>query len=356
MNTIVNDKPRILVTGSSGLIGNAVVQALSRDYLVIGLDIVDRDDRPAASDWRKCDLTDATSIDHALESVRESYGDRIASVIHLAAHVNFSGEPSLLYEELTVEGTRRLLHKLQSFEVEQFVFSSSLLVMEPTDPGEQLDESSRVRAEWEYPQSKLDTERVIALERGRIPVVILRIAGVYDDHCHSLPIGQQIRRIYEKDLESHLFPGDPSHGQSFVHLEDLVDCFVRTVERRQHLGLYELFLIGEPRVVSYGDLQDQIGQLIHDRDWPTIRLPKAVAKVGVWAMDKMSGEDEVFIKPWMIDLADAHYPVDISHARERLGWHPTHYLRDTLPRMAGFLLQSPDEFNRENHLTAEDRD
>ena len=351
MDAIVNDKRRILLTGSSGYIGRAVLAALSRDYLVIGLDIVDRDDRPPSSDWRECDLTDDESVADALTSIRETYGDRLASVIHLAAYYDFSGEPSLLYDDLTVEGTRRLLRQLQSFQVEQFVFSSSLLVMEPTEPDETLNESSRVHAEWEYPQSKLDTERVISLERGRVPVVILRIAGVYDDHCHSIPISQQIRRIYEKDFESHLYPGDPGHGQSFVHLEDLVDCFVKTVEMRPQLGLYEMFLIGEPRVVSYGDLQDQIGQLIHDRDWPTIRVPKAIAKVGAWAMDEISGGDESFIKPWMIDLADAHYPVDISHAREQLGWYPAHCLRDALPRMVGFLLQKPEEFYRENQLT-----
>lgn len=350
MDAIVDDKPRILITGSSGLIGRAVVEALSRDYLVIGLDIVDRDDRPASSDWRKCDLTDDESVADALASVRDTYGDHLASVIHLAAYYDFSGEPSPLYEELTVEGTRRLLRQIQSFQVEQFIFSSSLLVMAPSEPGETLNEASRVQAEWEYPQSKLDTEYVITSERGRIPVVILRIAGVYDDHCHSIPISQQIRRIYEKDFESYFFPGDPGHGQSFVHLEDLVDCFVKTVELRPQLGLFETFLIGEPRVVPYSDLQDQIGQLIHDRDWPTIRVPKAVAKVGAWAMDKVSGEDEGFIKPWMIDLADAHYPVDISHAREKLGWYPAHYLRDTLPRMVGFLVTEPENFYRENRL------
>jgi len=37
--------------------------------------------------------------------------------------------------------------------------------------------------------------------------VLLRVAGVYDDYCHSLPLSHQIQRIYERALTSHVFPG-----------------------------------------------------------------------------------------------------------------------------------------------------
>src|SRR5690606_40589583 len=135
-----------------------------------------------------------------LDHVRYRYGSQLASVIHLADYYDFSGEPSPLYDELTVEGSRRLLRELrdQDFQVEQFVFSSSLLGMQPEEEEGRLTESSPTEAEWAYPQSKLRAEQVIQEERGPIPAVILRIAGVYDDQCHSLPVSQQIARIYEK--------------------------------------------------------------------------------------------------------------------------------------------------------------
>ena len=40
-----------------------------------------------------------------------------------------------LYRAVTVEGTRRLLRNLQEFEVEQFVYSSTMLVHAPCRPG-----------------------------------------------------------------------------------------------------------------------------------------------------------------------------------------------------------------------------
>jgi UDP-glucose 4-epimerase len=64
----------------------------------------------------------------ALARVRRDFGDQIASVIHLAAYYDFAGEPSPLYDEVTVRGTERLLRLLRDFQVGQFVFSSTMLV------------------------------------------------------------------------------------------------------------------------------------------------------------------------------------------------------------------------------------
>ena len=122
----------------------------------------------------------------------------------------------------------RELHR-QNLDVEQFVFSSSLLVMKPDEKGRRISELSETRAEWAYPQSKLKAEKIIHEEHGQFPTVILRIAGVYDEQCHSLPISQQIARIYEKQLESYVFPGDASHGQALIHLQDLTECFYQVV-------------------------------------------------------------------------------------------------------------------------------
>src|SRR5690606_42054910 len=66
------------------------------------------------------------------------------------------------------------------------------------------------------------------------------------------------------------------------------------------------------------ELQDQLGELIHGEEWPTIRIPKFVAKAGARVMNAFASEDDPeFIKPWMIDIADDHYEADISKARDR---------------------------------------
>lgn len=344
-------KPLVVVTGCSGLIGTRIIESLRDGYEVVGLDIVEPDQEPRGWTWIECDLTDDESVDSALEQIRERFGGDIASVIHLAAYYDFSGDPSPMYDKLTVGGTRRLIERLQSFEsVGQFVFSSSLLAMKPAeDTGEELTEESPTQGEWEYPRSKLEAERVLKHRHGEIPVVVHRIAGVYDESGHSLPITQHIRRIYEKQPESIVFPGDPEKGQAFVHLDDVVDCFAKTIEKRGELADWEVFLIAEPDVVSYEELQNLIGELMHDKEWPTIRIPKAAAKAGAWVKDKLTRED-AFIKPWMVDMADDHYPVEIERAHEQLSWEPRHRLRDTLPEMVERLQSDPRRWYEQNSL------
>lgn len=339
----------VVITGSSGLIGRYIIEALAPHYTIVGLDIKSAGHKDGIIELR-ADLTQEDSTRAALGEIRARFGNRISSLIHLAAHYDFSGAPSPLYQTLTVDGTRRLLDGLAALEIvpQQIIYASSLLVMRPAEtPEHKLDESDPVQPEWEYPRSKYLAEKVLREQSGDIPLVIHRISGVYDEWCNSIPIGQQIRRIYEKQLESFFFPGDLDSGQPFVHLRDLAQCFKCTVERRSGLGRRELFLVAEDSVMSYRELQDCIGNLIHGRDWPTIRIPKFMAKAGAWVQQRVS-QEELFIKPWMIDLADDNYPVEIKRARERLGWEPEHLLRDILPEMIENLRRDPLEWYSRN--------
>lgn len=351
----MDERETVLITGSAGLIGTALRRGLARDYRVVGMDHVRPREPVEGTYWLRCDLTDDASVSEALGELRASFGSRVASVFHLAAYYDFSGKPSPLYRKVTVEGTRRLVAGLREggFRTEQLVFSSTLLAMKPVEgEGEALVESSPTEAEWDYPRSKLQTERLLKAERGDIPVVILRIAGVYDDQCRSLPLSRHIQRIYEKRLESYFFPGNADRGQPFVHLDDLVACFRRALERRRELGPWELFLVAEEDLMSYRDLQEALGRLIHGKEWPTVRIPKTVAKAGAWVRQRVLGE-EAFIKPWMIDLADDHYPVEIRRARARLGWEPRRTLRGVLPRLIESLRRDPKAFYERHGLPPE---
>jgi UDP-glucose 4-epimerase len=344
------DSNIILITGSSGLIGSATVKRLGDEHLVVGFD---KDGPPHPPPQAECvgvDLTSDESVREGLARVRHGYGTRIASVIHLAAYYDFSGDPSPLYEQLTVRGTERLLRELESFEVEQFVFSSSMLVHAPSKPGEPIDEDSPLASPWDYPRSKLAAEQVLRDHHGDVPIVILRIAGVYDDRCHSIPIAHQIQRIFERRLLSHVFPGDVSHGQAFVHLNDVMDALALAIDRRRNLPDELTLLIGEPETLSYEYLQKTLGHLIHHEDWETKVVSKPLAKAGAWLQEQLPTGEEPFIKPWMIDLADDHYELDISRARDTLGWQPRRSLLETLPVMIAELEADPLGWYRANKL------
>src|SRR5688572_24995874 len=87
----------VVVTGSEGLIGSRIVKALAQKYRIVGLDVKKSPTRGSESEFIQCDLTRDASVDAALTQIERSHGRRIASMIHLAAYYDFSGEPSPLY-------------------------------------------------------------------------------------------------------------------------------------------------------------------------------------------------------------------------------------------------------------------
>lgn len=132
------EKPVVVVTGSTSLIGTALLRTFSKDYTVIGLDLKRVKQMPVGTPFVPCDLRSDESVTDAFRLIRSEYGKEIASVVHLATADDGSGE-----------GTSRLLRGLAPFRVGQFVFSGTLA-----------------------------TENVIRQERGNIPAVILRTGGV----------------------------------------------------------------------------------------------------------------------------------------------------------------------------------
>ncbi len=348
---MAQEKEVIIITGCSGRIGFKALERFVHEYFVVGFDVIFAASFPNAV-LMTVDVASDESVKEGLAKVRETYGTKISSVIHLAAYYSFEGGSYSNYEKITVKGTERLIRGLQDFQVDQFIFTSTMLIHKPVEVGQRINEDSAIEPTWAYPKSKVETEAVIRNEHGNIPYVILRIAGVYDDHCHSIPISNQIQRIYENQLESHLFPGDLTHGASYVHMQDLIDVLWLTVQKRKTLPKDLVLLIGEEETLSYESLQREIGRLIHGQVWKTWHVPKTFAKMGAWAQDHLPFMPKSFIKPWMIDRADDHYALDISRAKEYLGWQPKHSLRNTLPEMIRELKNDPLTWYDENKLRA----
>lgn len=350
-------KPIVLITGATGNIGRSLAQALQANYAVIGLDMARGDtDYPVF----EADLSDSDSVAQTMERIASEHGRDIASVVHLAAFFDFSGEDKPQYKAVNVDGSRNLIRALQAFNVEQFVYSGTMLVHEPGHPGERIDEGRPIKPGWAYPKSKAEAEQAIRADRGDIPVVYLHLAGLYDTRTSVPTFAHQIARIYERDLQSHLYSGDTDAGQAMVHRGDMIDAFVRTIDRRGQLTGETVILIGEPETIGYDDLQDRLGRLIHGADdWATLRVPSTVAAAGAWLQDKaeplvpdaIDQGERPFIQPFMTQLASDHYAIDTSRAKQMLGWQARHSLADELPALVEALKDDPAGWYKANGIS-----
>lgn len=353
------DRDTVIITGGNGFIGQAAVVHLRNDHRLVTLDRKCGADVAAAVDCVTVDLSSARRVRDALEQVKARHGARIASVIHLAGYFDFSGNPHPNYEKINVRGAEHLLRGLRTLEVEQFIFASTMLVHAPVEPGHAITEDAPLEPKWPYPQSKLAAEELIRAQRGDMPVLVLRLAGVYDDDCRLPFLAHQIERIYERRLIGRFYPGDARRGQAALHVDDLAEAFSLLVARRAELGGDTTLLLGETEALSYEELQQELTCLLFDEQTTVQRIPKPIAAAGAWLQDKMEpvipdaidkGE-EPFVKPWMVAMADDHYALDTTHARALLGWHPRHTLRKTLPKMIDKLKADPLAWYQRNHLT-----
>ncbi|MCC6208378.1 MAG: NAD-dependent epimerase/dehydratase family protein [Gammaproteobacteria bacterium] len=343
-------KGAVLVTGCSGFIGGSVIERLAADYRIIGLDWKAPDDE--SMDFIEIDLSSDISVKKALNEVKKRGITRISSVVHLAAYFDLTGEPNEKYDEITVRGTERLLTGLQEFDTEQFIFASSMLAHAPCKPGETINEEWPLEPRMPYDRSKVKTEHKLREMHGDIPIVLLRPAGVYDELCRNAFLAHQIARIWEKRLIAHFYPGNLATGQSFLHLDDLTDAIAGLIKQRKHLPVEISLLLGEGDAIGIEIMQSELGKLLHGEEWQTWEIPKAVARTGAWMQNEVVGLNR-FIKPWMVDIADDHYALDTSRARELIGWKPKHSLKEELPRMADVLKADPATWYEVNRLTAE---
>lgn len=343
----------VLITGSSGFIGSELAKALVKDHTVVGLDQTAPVEKIPGVDHYDLNITSEEDIRRTLIAIKEKYGKQVRSVIHLISFYDFRGQEDKRYQTITINGTKFFLQQLrENFEVEKFIFSSSLLVYAPVPIGEKITDDSDLAPAWPYPRSKVETEKIMREEQGNISVLNLRIAGVYDDFCRSPTISQQIIRIHEGWPSSVLFPGNPNSGQTFIHVKDLSEVMCLLVKTDKNLGPFVTFVLGEEKVMSFKELQNKLGMLLYLTPWPTVRIPKFIARTGAKVMQRLPFIREPFIRPWMVEHADEHFDVDIGKLKRTINWNPTRSLESTLPVIVENLKRSPREWYQLNKVVS----
>ncbi|MBA3237713.1 MAG: NAD(P)-dependent oxidoreductase [Parachlamydiaceae bacterium] len=344
------EKPIVLITGANGRIGKSLIKRFADTFTIIAIDNEDTG-YFGQENYFQMDVTNDEVVESCLEKIKERFGEAIDSVIHLVAYYSFGDQDWRKYQNITIEGTERLIQNLKKhFKLNQFIFSSTLLVYEPCQRGKKITEDSPLRPSWEYPKSKVLSEEILFKENQDIHLVIFRISGCYDDYCNSIPISHQIKRINEKQFQKHFFPGEIENGAPFLHLDDLADAFFNAVQKRNELPHEVALILAENKTYSYDSLQKRLGELLLSQKFTTYSIPKFVAKTGSWIENNLPFYPKPFIQPWMIEIADDHYDVDISLAKKLLDWEPKKDLYDTLPLIVQALKKDPVKWYKDHKL------
>lgn len=344
----------MVVTGAAGEVGRSVAAALKERYRVVGLDVPG-----ACSDLSliPIDLTADISVTRALDQLRDTCGAHLAGVVHLAEHRDLGGADDPRYRTLNVDGTRRLLDRLQRFRVDRFVLASTMFVERPGSPGAAIDEDRPLGPHGAYSTSKAAAEQTVRERHRAILYAILRVAWLYDDETVPPPLAHRIAHIRERTLASHLHAGDPAVRQAALHRDDLADAIVKLVDRRAALPDDLVLLLGEPDPPSVADLQDAIGEALHGQQWRTLRVPAPAVTAAEWIennvrshLAKALGDVERPPPLRTTGVADDDYALDFGRAATLLDWTPRRRLKATLPTALRSLKRDPQAWYAANGL------
>jgi nucleoside-diphosphate-sugar epimerase len=346
------DKNTVLITGASGFIGTALIARLIEKYYIIGIDKILHKDRDSRVLWYKADISDKKLLEETFSEIKEKVSSKIDYVFHLAAYYDMVNRGNKLYRETNENGTRYLLDNLVDFNVNNFVFTSSTAVVQPTVGDDKLNEDSDLSSFIYYGESKIEGEKIVLEKKGEIMTTIFRLSGVYSNDCKLIPLANEIALIWKKRLGYRILPGKGNGGLSYVHIEDVLDAFEKTISVSNEIPSGSILIVSENEYVPISNLYNQIFCEIYGKKLNPIHLPKWLVYSFVYITNLIyyiQGR-KFFFKPWMINLTDKKYRFDIDNTKKMLKWHPKFQLREYMKAIITTLKNDPKRWFEINKI------
>lgn len=215
---------RILITGSSGMLGQDLCEVLGEEHEVIGVDIVEsktQDPRPKT--FYKGSITDSDRIAEIFNEAKPEL------VIHAAAWTDVDGcedDPEKAYD-INVSGTEKIIRAASKVDV-PVIFISTDYVFDG-EKGEPYTETDGTRQISVYGRTKREAEEAVARTLSRY--IIVRTSWLYgangknfaDTVIKKAEAGEDLRVV-----------NDQSGSPTFT--KDLAGAILRLIGKKGYLG------------------------------------------------------------------------------------------------------------------------
>ena len=303
---------KILVTGSSGHLGEALVRTIQQtDYRVIGLDC-----KKSAFTNIVGSITDRNCVRHCLDGVDAVIHTATLHKPHVATHT------SQAFVDVNISGTLNLLEEAVSAGVKAFVFTSTTstfgqaLTPPECKPAVWVTEELKPIPKNIYGVTKIAAEDLCELIRNKhgLPCLILRTSRFFPEEDDNL----NVRSEYE---DTNLKVNEYLHRR--VDLQDVVDAHLLAMEKAADIG-FDRFIVSATTPFQRDDV---VGLRKDARAVLKQRVPEY--------------EGEYNRRGWKM-FPNIGRVYDNTKARTRLGWQPEYDFRQVIHRLnAGNEYLSP---------------
>lgn len=226
----------VFVTGATGLIGGYLLLELSKREKKIkamkransSLDAVQKLFKEFSTiqkfneiEWVETDLLDVPLLSDSLHEIKTIY--------HTAGCVGFDDREKKLIHQINVEGTENLINIAVSKNIHEFLYISSIAVLDKMPTGNTIDENSKWNGEEDH------SEYAISKKKGEMAVWRgsqegLNVLVVYPSVVvGSLDGKRASEKIFQLAAKKKMFATEGITG--YVDVRDVAFCMVELVER-----------------------------------------------------------------------------------------------------------------------------
>lgn len=283
---------KILVTGSSGHLGEALVRTLSGlGHEVTGLDI------------KKSDFTNVVASVHDSESVHKCM--RGVEVVYHAATLHkphVASHSMQQFIDTNVSGTLTLLQLAKAHDVRSFIFTSTTSMF-----GDALRPPAGTPAAWVTEDVDPIPKNIYGVTKTAAEDLCLLFHRQHGLNCIILRTSRFFPEEDDDKLKRESFPGENAKANEFlfrrVELEDVVSAHIAAAERAPNLG-FGRYIISATTPFLPEDL---------------LALNTDAAAV---VRERFPGYEDIYARlGWvMFDKIDRVYVNEA--ARKDLGWQP----------------------------------
>ncbi len=303
---------RVVVVGATGNVGTSVLAALSDEPRVDSiLGLARRLPRLEAPkvEWARADVTHDDLVPHLRGA---------DCVVHLAWKIQPSRDAGAL-RATNVHGSARVFAAAAEAGVPSLVYASSVGAYSPGPKGRRVDESwptDGIRTSF-YSRHKAEVERI--LERFEQDNPSVRVVRLRPGLIFKREAATGIRRLFAGPF----LPGFLLRPQLLPVVPDIPRLRFQGVHSLDVGEAYRLAVVGEARgafnVAAEPVLDAQeLGRLVGARPVP---VPATLARTFTTLTWRLHLQPT---PPGWLDLALGVPLLDVTRAREELGWEPRH--------------------------------